>query len=183
MLPDDDKRYAIEARRSSESVLKKLFKINDIQLVHLLVVWWLVNLQDARCNNKDLSCVFDIALWQIVLNDCFEYTSVKNQSSDSNHSLRDMWNWQKCCSNQEWFFKTISSMNLLKLSNVKVWFLIHFCETKRKFGLVLICGCCMPCENCWNLLGRKQAKVLNGRCPSVQNFLIKMISVHIRILY
>ena len=40
MLPDDDKRYAIETCRSSESVLKKLFKIlvNDIQLVHLLVV-------------------------------------------------------------------------------------------------------------------------------------------------
>ena len=37
MLPDDDKRYAIETY-SSESVLKKLFKINDIQLVHLLVV-------------------------------------------------------------------------------------------------------------------------------------------------
>ena len=26
MLPDDDKRYAIETRRSSESVLKKWFK-------------------------------------------------------------------------------------------------------------------------------------------------------------
>jgi len=33
--------------------------------------------------------------------------------------------------------------------------LIHFCETKRKFGWVLICGRCMPCEKCWNLLGRK----------------------------
>ena len=43
MLPDDDKRYAIETCRSSESVLKKWFKINDIQLVHLLVVWYLVN--------------------------------------------------------------------------------------------------------------------------------------------
>ena len=42
MLPDADKRYAIETCRSSESVLKKWFKINDIQLVHLLVVWWLV---------------------------------------------------------------------------------------------------------------------------------------------
>ena len=38
MLPDDDKRYATETCRSSEIVLKKLFKINDIQLVHLLVV-------------------------------------------------------------------------------------------------------------------------------------------------
>ena len=36
-----------------KSVLKKWFKINDIQLMHLLVVWYLVNLQDARCNNKD----------------------------------------------------------------------------------------------------------------------------------
>ena len=36
-----------------KSVLKKWFKINDIQLVHLLFVWYLVNLQDARCNNKD----------------------------------------------------------------------------------------------------------------------------------
>ena len=53
MLPDDDKRYAIETCRSSESVLKKWFKINDIQLMRLLVVWWLVNLQDARCNIKD----------------------------------------------------------------------------------------------------------------------------------
>ena len=43
MLPDDDKRYAMEICRSSESVLKKWFKINDIQLVHLLVVWWLVS--------------------------------------------------------------------------------------------------------------------------------------------
>ena len=42
MLPDGDKRYAIETCKSSESVLKKWFKINDIQLVHLLVVWWLV---------------------------------------------------------------------------------------------------------------------------------------------
>ena len=53
MLPDDDKRYAIETCRSSESVLKMVFKINDIHLVHLLVVRYLVNLQDARCNNKD----------------------------------------------------------------------------------------------------------------------------------
>ena len=58
MLPDDDKRYAIETCRSSESVLKNWFKVNDIQLVHLLVVWYLVNLQDARCNNKDDSEVF-----------------------------------------------------------------------------------------------------------------------------
>ena len=38
MLPNDDKRYAIETCRSSESVLKKRFKINDIQMVHLLVM-------------------------------------------------------------------------------------------------------------------------------------------------
>ena len=37
-----------------KSVLKKWFKINDIKLVHLLIVWYLVNLQDARCNNKDM---------------------------------------------------------------------------------------------------------------------------------
>ena len=43
MLPDDDKRYAIKTCRSSESVLKKWFKVNDIQLVHCLVVWYLVN--------------------------------------------------------------------------------------------------------------------------------------------
>ena len=43
MLPDDDKRYAIETCRSSEKCFKKWFKINDIQLVHLLVVWYLVN--------------------------------------------------------------------------------------------------------------------------------------------
>ena len=55
MLPDDDKRYAIETCKSSESVLEKWFKIKDIQLVHLLVVWYLVNLQDARCNNKGIS--------------------------------------------------------------------------------------------------------------------------------
>ena len=33
-----------------------MIKINDIQLVHLLVVWYLVNLQDARCNNKGNYC-------------------------------------------------------------------------------------------------------------------------------
>ena len=38
MLPDDDKRYAVETCRSSESVLKSYLKINDIQLVYLLVV-------------------------------------------------------------------------------------------------------------------------------------------------
>ena len=38
MLPDDDKRCAIEICRSSKSVLKSDLKINDIQLVHLLVV-------------------------------------------------------------------------------------------------------------------------------------------------
>ena len=38
MLPDDDKQYAIETCRSSESVLKNVLKINDVQLVHLLVV-------------------------------------------------------------------------------------------------------------------------------------------------
>jgi len=44
-----------------KSVLKKLFKINDIQLVHLLVVGYLVNLQDARCNNKDKTNTLFIA--------------------------------------------------------------------------------------------------------------------------
>ena len=38
MLPDDDKRYAIETCRSSESVLKSDLKINNIQLVRFLVV-------------------------------------------------------------------------------------------------------------------------------------------------
>ena len=38
MLPDDDKRYAIETCRSNESVLKSDLRINDIKLVHLLVV-------------------------------------------------------------------------------------------------------------------------------------------------
>ena len=38
MLPDDDKRYAVETCSSSESVLKSDLKINDKQLVHLLVV-------------------------------------------------------------------------------------------------------------------------------------------------
>ena len=61
MLPDDDKRYAIETCRSSESVLKNWFKINYIQLVHLLVMWYLVNLQDARCNNKDKDRVITAA--------------------------------------------------------------------------------------------------------------------------
>ena len=58
MLPDDDERYAIETCRSSESVLKKWFKINDIQLVHLLVIWYLENLQDARCKSKDMFLYF-----------------------------------------------------------------------------------------------------------------------------
>ena len=51
MLPDDDKWYAIETCKSSESVLKKWFKINDIQLVHLLVVWWSVQV----CLNHELN--------------------------------------------------------------------------------------------------------------------------------
>ena len=38
MLPDDDKQYAIETCRSSEKCFKKVIKINDIQLVYLLVV-------------------------------------------------------------------------------------------------------------------------------------------------
>ena len=53
MLPDDDKRYAIETCRSSESILKKWFKINDIQLVHLLVMWYLVN-QNTHFRFKNL---------------------------------------------------------------------------------------------------------------------------------
>ena len=36
MLPDDDKRYAIETCRSSESVLKKLFK-NKLHTVSAFV--------------------------------------------------------------------------------------------------------------------------------------------------
>jgi hypothetical protein len=48
VLPDDDKRYAIETCRSSENVLR-LFKINNfrlihnIQLLHLFVICYLVN--------------------------------------------------------------------------------------------------------------------------------------------
>jgi len=53
---------------------------------------------------KYLSYVFYSALWQTVSNEYFEYTSLKNRISDSKHSLRVMWNWQKCCSKQEWFF-------------------------------------------------------------------------------
>ena len=53
MLPDDDKRYAIETCRSSE----KWFKINDIQLVHLLVVWYLVSVSYFKrvCCSETLS--------------------------------------------------------------------------------------------------------------------------------
>jgi hypothetical protein len=48
VLPDDDTRHAIETCRISESVLK-WFKVNNfrlihnIQLVRLLVMWYLVN--------------------------------------------------------------------------------------------------------------------------------------------
>ena len=52
MLPDDDKRYAIGTCRSSESVLKKWFKINDIQLVHLLVMWYLVKNKQLLATSK-----------------------------------------------------------------------------------------------------------------------------------
>ena len=45
MLPDDDKRYAIETCRSNEKCFKTYFKLNDIQSVHLLVMRYLVNLQ------------------------------------------------------------------------------------------------------------------------------------------
>ena len=37
-----------------KSVLKKWFKINDIQLVHLLVVWYLVNYLIRFCNTDSL---------------------------------------------------------------------------------------------------------------------------------
>ena len=43
-----------------KSVLKKWFKINNVQLVHLFLVWYLVNLHDARCNNKDTVLYFHI---------------------------------------------------------------------------------------------------------------------------
>ena len=62
VLHDDDKRYAIETCRSSESVLKKWFKINYIQLMHLLVVWWLVNIVE----------VLEICVSTITFNFCFE---------------------------------------------------------------------------------------------------------------
>ena len=48
VLPDDDKWYAVETCKKKgavKSVLKKWFKINDIQLAHLLVVWYLVVLE------------------------------------------------------------------------------------------------------------------------------------------
>ena len=37
MLPDDDKRYAIETCRSSESVLKSDLKINDTHTISAFV--------------------------------------------------------------------------------------------------------------------------------------------------
>jgi len=43
-----------------KSVLEKWFKINYIQLMHLLVVWWLVILQDAKCNNEDTKYGFSV---------------------------------------------------------------------------------------------------------------------------
>ena len=55
-----------------KSVLKKWFKINDIQLVHLLVVWYLVNLQDARCNNKDIFSLFAMFIFWIIFHTCHE---------------------------------------------------------------------------------------------------------------
>ena len=46
MLPDDDKRYAIETCKKNKgavkSVLKCDFKINDIKLVDLMLVLYLV---------------------------------------------------------------------------------------------------------------------------------------------
>jgi len=55
------------------------FKINDIKLVHLLVVWWLVNLQDARCNNKDdvviMLVLLDQPLDTVCYNLFFSYLS------------------------------------------------------------------------------------------------------------
>ena len=52
VLPEDDKRYAIETCRRSENVLK-WFKVNNFrlihntQLVHLLVMWHLVDVSTS----------------------------------------------------------------------------------------------------------------------------------------
>ena len=89
MLPDDDKRYAIETCKSSE----KWFKINDIQLVHLLVVWYLVNLQDARCNNKDncIMGVFNKSFWHIgILNTLLEASDDLWTCQEISHLLRSL---------------------------------------------------------------------------------------------
>ena len=81
MLPDDDKRYAIETCRSSESVLKSDFKITDIQSVHLLVVWYLVNLLwfetfhrwcivMGRLNPDMQKCYNSANCWALLLYEC-----------------------------------------------------------------------------------------------------------------
>ena len=98
MLPDDDKRYAIESCRSSESVLKKWFKINDIQLVHLLVLWYLVNifmysgksvLSNCVCNcfNASLPVVCCASL-------CLDYMKVKTGvAAGVSQSVQWLFSW------------------------------------------------------------------------------------------
>ena len=73
--------------RAVKSGLKKWFKINDIQLVHLLVVWYLVNptIQiswEVRQVEVELSCTrrrtdgrFDMMKLIIAFRDCFEKPS------------------------------------------------------------------------------------------------------------
>ena len=105
MLPDDDKRYAIETCKSSESVLKKWFKINDIQLVHLLVMWYLVNLQDARCNNKDkVVPVHALKVWggvEVKLHSFLTSTQTGSRASSfilGTHRVGTRWrSWLKLC--------------------------------------------------------------------------------------
>jgi hypothetical protein len=51
VFPDDDMQCAIETCRSSESVLMCI--ILDYTISAFVAVQYSVNLQNARCNNKD----------------------------------------------------------------------------------------------------------------------------------
>ena len=76
-------------------------KINDIQLVHLLVVWWLVNLQDARCNNKeDFRDIWYLRIFRISIDTI--QVSLKSDKNNGHFTRRLMDSYNNISLNSTW---------------------------------------------------------------------------------
>jgi hypothetical protein len=100
VLPDDDKRYAIETCRSGESVLK-WFKVNNVRLIHntqlvrLLVMWYLV---DSMLECRVIAGWVDTGVllkswagwvWKCLVNDSLKNrTFLRKCTSGHNNSFR-----------------------------------------------------------------------------------------------